>query len=389
MISPGATNALQPNANKTSAANSVPETAPRAIQPLLSLATRLRQHGFAVSPEQTMGFIQAVGVLGPQHIKDIRLAAIALYAIPPERIAEFDALFKELFLGLNVAAAAKSSDDEVDAFEPSGGEQSVDAEETDVGTGTDAVTAERLQSREFSELADVTTLVNFERQAAQRLPQRQSYRWNTAKRGVKLDMRRTLRAATKHDGEVIDLKYLRRKKRQRRLLLLIDVSGSMKENSTSSMPFAHSLVRAADSAEVFTLGTRLTRITSALTLDDRNMALSRVSQQVSDFDGGTRIGEALRAFLAVPKYAGFARGAAVVVLSDGLERGNSDAMVEATQRLSRIAWRLSWLTPLAVDVEYQPETEALKRVLPFLHQLGSSHSMGAICDHVLNMARTA
>jgi len=91
----------------------------------------------------------------------------------------------------------------------------------------------------------------------------------------------------------------------------------------------------------------------------------------------------------VPKYAGFARGAAVVVLSDGLERGNSDAMVEATQRLSRIAWRLSWLTPLAVDVEYQPETEALKRVLPFLHQLGSSHSMGAICDHVLNMARTA
>jgi len=264
MISPGATNALQPNANKTSAANSVPETAPRAIQPLLSLATRLRQHGFAVSPEQTMGFIQAVGVLGPQHIKDIRLAAIALYAIPPERIAEFDALFKELFLGLNVAAAAKSSDDEVDAFEPSGGEQSVDAEETDVGTGTDAVTAERLQSREFSELADVTTLVNFERQAAQRLPQRQSYRWNTAKRGVKLDMRRTLRAATKHDGEVIDLKYLRRKKRQRRLLLLIDVSGSMKENSTSSMPFAHSLVRAADSAEVFTLGTRLTRITSAL-----------------------------------------------------------------------------------------------------------------------------
>lgn len=362
---------------------------PQAIEPLLSLAKRLRQHGFSVSPEQTMDFIEAVGILGPNSIHDIRHAAVALYAISPDRLAEFDAIFKSLFFGLTIAAQTAGSDDEVDAFEPMAGEQVVEAEESEIGSGAEAVTSERLQSREFPLLADVHALIHFERKATTRLPQRRSYRWNAANKGDKPDLRRILQAAAKQDGEVIDLKFRRRKQRQRRILLLIDVSGSMKERTTSSLSFAHSLVRVADQVEVFTLGTRLTRITSALAVSEQDKALARVTQLVADFDGGTRIGEALQAYLAVPRFAGFARGAAVVVLSDGLERGDATALVDASRRLSRMAWRLSWLSPLLGDENYRPETEAIKQLLPYLHQLDSGHSIEAVCDHVLNLARTA
>lgn len=362
---------------------------PQAIKPLLALAAELREHGFAVSPDQTTGFIEAIGILGPRHIDDIRHAAIALYAIPPERLFEFDVIFKRLFYDMEIAAQAKSSDDDVDAFEPTGGEEVIEVGESLEQSGTDAVQAERLQTREFIQASDDQVLTEFERKLKNRLPRRQSYRWSSVNRGRKPDLRRTLRTAAKHDGEIIKLSLLRRKTRQRRILLLIDVSGSMKELTSSSLRFAHSLLLIADHVEAFTLGTRLTRVTSALQVADRDLAMHRVSQLVADFDGGTRIGSALQAYLAIPKYSGFARGAAVVILSDGLERGDSDVMVSATQQLSRIAWRLSWLTPLAADADYKPETEALKLSLPYIDHLGAGHNLKSMCSHVLNLARAA
>jgi len=163
----------------------------------------------------------------------------------------------------------------------------------------------------------------------------------------------------------------------------------MKERSAASLRFTHSLLRVAQHAEAFTLGTRLTRVTAALAPDNIDLALFRVGQLVADFDGGTRIGGALQAYLSIPKYAGFARGAAVVILSDGLERGEPDELLTATQQLSRLAWRLLWLTPLAADSQYQPETEAMKQILPFIDQLEDGHSIEAMCKHVLSLARTA
>jgi len=359
------------------------------LQKLTALATELRLRGFSISPDQTIDFIEAVGILGPQGIEDVRLAAIALFAIPPDRMAEFDAIFKALYFGLNIAAEAQSSDDEVDAVEPSGGEQELDVQESSDSSGVEATYVELLKARELSPVSVESVLLNFEREAKDNLPQRTSYRWNTANKGAKLDLRQTLRSAVGNDGEVIDLAFRRRKKRQRRILLLIDVSGSMKEKSSGTLQFAHSLLRVATQAEVFTLGTMLTRVTSALRFDDSALALQSVSRLVADFDGGTRIGDALNAYLSVPKYAGFARGAAVVIASDGLERGDPQSMVDAVQQLSRIAWRVSWLTPLAGDPEYSPETGALKLVLPFLHELGNSSSIEAMCHHTLQMARSA
>ena len=117
--------------------------------------------------------------------------------------------------------------------------------------------------------------------------------------------------------------------------------------------------------------------------------MARVSALVADVDGGTRIGDAIGAFMAVPRYAGFARGAAVVVLSDGLERGSPAAMQDAARRLSRIAWRLDWLSPLAGSEDFAPSTSALAAILPDLDALADGATTSAVVDHLLNLARAA
>ena len=366
-------------------------TFPKAIQPFVEFPSVLRNHGFAVSPDQTIGFIEAVGLLGPRTIDDIYRSGLAMLSIPQERVAEYDALFRAFFVGRTVSAAAVSSDEdeEVGAYEPESGEREVDAEDGVDEAGVEAVPAERLSQRAFEPLSENAALTRFSRLAPYRLPRRQSYRYTPARRGRTPDMRRTLREAVRRDGEVFVLPRLKRKTRQRRIVLLIDVSGSMSERTEGLMRFAHTLTKAADRVEAFTLGTRLTRVTTALALRDPEQALNRVGQVVADFDGGTRIGEALQAFLAVPRFAGFTRGAAVFVLSDGLERGSADAMIDAVWRLSRLSWRLDWLTPLAAEEGYAPETEALSAILPYLDDLANGSDVAAVCDHILNLARAA
>jgi uncharacterized protein with von Willebrand factor type A (vWA) domain len=104
---------------------------------------------------------------------------------------------------------------------------------------------------------------------------------------------------------------------------------------------------------------------------------------VADWDGGTRIGDALEAFLAVPRFAGYARGANVIVLSDGLERGDPSTMIRAVHRLAARAFRIDWFTPLAVDPQYRPETEALRAILPLLASLGDASSTSRLCRSIL------
>jgi uncharacterized protein with von Willebrand factor type A (vWA) domain len=146
------------------------------------------------------------------------------------------------------------------------------------------------------------------------------------------------------------------------------------------------LVRAADSAEVFTIGTRLTRITRALRLRNRDQALAAASLVVADWDGGTRIGDALNAFLAVPRFAALARSATLVVLSDGLERGDPTAMADAVARFARLCWRIIWLTPLAADPAFEARTAGLVAARPYLDRLADGASVERICAHVLDMA---
>ncbi|WP_341367647.1 VWA domain-containing protein [Yoonia sp. BS5-3] len=359
----------------------------QVLDPFFALATALRQAGFAVSPDQTIGFIEAVGVLGARGINDVYLSALALFAIPPERREEFDAIFRAIFAGQLVAADADSDDDDIDAVEPTDETIEIEVEEAEEPTGDEATAAERLAQRAIQ--TDRDALRVFRDQAAARLPRRLSYRRQRSRKGDRIDLRRALKAAARTDGDLMVLPQSRRKTRQRRIVCLVDVSGSMKDRSDALLGFAHTLVQSAEKAEVFTLGTRLTRITTGLQLSDQDAALNRVAQSVSDIDGGTRIGEALQAYLAVPRYAGFARGALVVVLSDGLERDDPAAMIDASARLSRLAWRLHWLTPLAADPGFAPKTAGLMGILPWLDDLGDGSTAQAISDHVLGIARAA
>ncbi len=360
----------------------------RTIAPFLDFAALLRRAGFAVAPEQTMAWLAAIELLGPQGIGDIRRAAHATLAPPPERFDEFDALFDAHFLGaLGTALEAEPGEEEAPraADDSSDGPEPIFGEDT-LESGAKATAAEKLAARRFAAGDDAETLRAFARALPARAPRRRGYRRRAARGGASFDARRMFRDAMRHAGEFVRLRRRKRRPRQRRIVVLIDVSGSMKERTQAHLAFAHALTRAAETAEVFTIGTRLTRITRALRLRNREQALAAASLLVADWDGGTRIGEALGAFLAIPRFSALARGAAVVVLSDGLERGDPSAMRDAVSRFARIAWRIVWLTPLAADPGFEPRTAGLVAARPFLDELGDGGSLDRICAHVLDLA---
>jgi uncharacterized protein len=359
----------------------------RPLARFLEFTALLRRAGFAVATEQTIAWLAAIELLGPNDIGDIRRAARATFAPPPERFAEFDALFDVHFLSSIVPALeAESSEEEpLHAAEDAGGPQPLFRDETRE-SGAKATSAERLSARRFHPGGEDETLRRFARVLPARVPRRRGYRWRSARTGPSTDARWMLRDAMRHAGEFVRLRQRQRRLRQRRIVVLIDVSGSMKERTQAHLAFAHALVRAADAVEVFAIGTRLTRITRPLRVRSRDQALAAASLLVADWDGGTRIGDALNAFLAAPRFAALARGAALVVLSDGLERGDPSAMAEAVARFARLCWRIIWLTPLAVDPAFEARTAGLVAARPYLDRLANGSSVERICANILDMA---
>ena len=361
---------------------------PEASRAFVEFAQVLRRNNFAVSPDQTMGFIEAIGLLGPNSVEDIRRAAIAMLAIPRDRFGEFNALFDGFFLGRVMAVPAPAEEDEsVEALDAGIGTQDIEIDSADdEETGDEASRAETLSHRTFPPRDASRVLTSFSRRLPGRLPLRRSQRWQRNRRGEGFDLRRNMRKALARDGEFFELFRRRRKLKQRPITLLLDVSGSMKEQSEEFLHLAHIVVQRSERAEVFTLGTRLTRVTKALQNRDRNAALADVAGLVADFDGGTRIGDALQAMLSVPRFAVCLRGAAVVVLSDGLERGDPGAMVDAVARISRSAWRLDWLSPLASSEDFEPRTEALRLSLGYFDSLAGAGNVEIVADHILSLA---
>jgi hypothetical protein len=339
---------------------------PGAVRPLIGFPVLLREHGFAVAPEQTVSFLQAVELLGPRSIEHVRKAAVATLAPHPEQRMRFDALFDLHFLG----AVGEPGEDEWQADDDMQVQDDIGTEEVLIGeevneTGQAATGAEALAIRALRAPDDAQTLRRFADALPGSLPRRRGYRHKAARRGKGIDLARSLRAAMRNEGEVMSLKRQRRATRPRPILL-------------------HAMPR----VEVFTFGTRLTRLTRALRLRNREHALAEASGLVADWDGGTRIGDALEAFLAVPRFAGYARGANVIVLSDGLERGDPTTMVRAVQRLAARAFRIDWFTPLAIDPQYRPETEALSAIRPLLASLGDASSTSRLCRAILAIGKT-
>lgn len=364
-----------------------PESLPRATTPFLGFARLLRSHAFAIAPEQVSGFMQAVTLLGPRSMADIREAALATLAPPPDRRAEFEAHFRSHFYG-DAAALVEGDADEETRIKDDGAtdEEEIEVVRQEQG-GELSSASEQLSVREFQR--DRDGLAAFRRKLATALPARRSFRTVRTHARGKLDLRRSLREIVSADGDIPSPLLRRRQTVPRKLLILIDVSGSMKHYTSDYLKLAHAAVEGADRAEVFTFGTRLTRITSALRIRDRDQALARAAAQVDDWDGGTRMGPTLLAFLSVPRFSAFARGAAIVILSDALERGDHAELEMAMRRLLARAFRLSLATPLAGDPRFQPATAALRAILPMLDDLVDGSSIAGLTDFILSLARPA
>ncbi|RWF36629.1 MAG: VWA domain-containing protein [Mesorhizobium sp.] len=359
---------------------------PRAAAPFLGFARLLRRHAFAVAPEQATSFMQAVTLLGPRSMNDIREAALATLAPSPDRRIEFDAHFRSHFYG-DVKPSIEGEEDETRIKDDRGTREEESQDPRQEKGGELSSAREQLSSRDFQRDAD--GLGAFRRRVASALPARRSFRTiRTRSRGT-LDLRRSLSEIVSADGDIPSPQLRRRQTVPRKLLLLIDVSGSMKLHTSDYLKLAHAAVQSADRAEVFTFGTRLTRITSALRIRDRDQALARAAVLVDDWDGGTRMGPTLLAFLSVPRFSAFARGAAVVILSDALERGDHADLETAMRRLSARAFRLSLATPLAGDPRFRPATAALRAILPVLDDLVDGSSLKSLTDFILSLARPA
>ncbi|SDZ18320.1 hypothetical protein SAMN05421504_110156 [Amycolatopsis xylanica] len=209
-------------------------------------------------------------------------------------------------------------------------------------------------------------------------PKRSSLRRRPSKRG-RLDPARTLRGMLAGGGELTQLAYRDRARRPRRVVLLIDVSGSMSPYADALLRFAHVVVRSAPSStEAFTLGTRLTRVSRQLRQRDPERAMLAAGEAVPDFAGGTRLGETLRVFLDRWGQRGLARQAVVVVFSDGWERGDPGLLAEQLARARRLAHAVLWVNPHAGRDGYAPVQSGIAAALPHLDALLAGHSLATL-----------
>lgn len=348
---------------------------------LIGFAHVLRGQGFLASADQSISFLSATRALGPKSLADIRRAARAIFAPPPERRDIFDELFDQYFLGqMSVEKVQYETNEEAIA-------EATDAllgqSEDFSDPGVQASADESSSKRVFMPIDDTAALKEFRRLALKRLPERLTRRTRSSRRGRGIDRIRTVKAATKTGGELLRLLQRKRQLKLRPILLLIDVSGSMKSNTEIALRFAHVLLSLPTRVEVFTLGTELTHVTPALKLRAQMQAFTKISELVNDFDGGTNLGENLSTLLRNPRYLGFARGALIISISDGLEVGRSDAILKAARKLHTLAFAHIWLTPLAKTEDFSPQTEALMRIEPFIDEFGSALSISHICAHLL------
>ena len=222
-----------------------------------------------------------------------------------------------------------------------------------------------------------------------RPPRRRTSRHQRWHRGT-VDAPRTLRASLRRMGEPADIAWRRRGNKPRRVVLLVDVSGSMSGYADALLRLAHRFTQAAPPGgvvETFTVGTRLTHLTRALRGKDAERALVAAGETVPDWSGGTRLGETLQIFLDRWGQRGLARGAVVVVFSDGWERGDPALLAEQMARLQRIAHRVVWVNPHRGKHGYEPVQQGVVAVLPHVDDFVAGHSLATYAELVEVVAR--
>lgn len=360
---------------------------------LVRFGRLLRTHGVNVGAGQVLSYTRAVADLDPAGIDDLYWAGrITLVNRHPD-LAAYNAAFDAFFVGSEgdspspmLPLATADGDGGEPASVSFGTEQheleilEAGDEELPAAGGPRASSAEILRAKHF----DRWTEEEF-RQLARllpdlRLPRKLSRRTRPSARGPRIDLRRSVRRSLRNGGDLFDLRRRLRVDRPRPIVLIVDVSGSMAGFSRALVQFSYGMSRASQRVEVFCFGTRLTRLTRAMRVRDADAAMDEATELVVDWDGGTRIGESLAAYVARWGKYRFNRGAVVIICSDGLERGEPDRLAWAMQRLSRQAHRVIWVNPLAGDPNFQPLARGLVAALPYVDDLIAGHNIKGLED---------
>lgn len=340
---------------------------------LATFAAALRNRGLTVTPDQVADMARAVTLVDPARRTQLYASLRALAITDPDQRGPFDEEFAAFFdrlIELPPAEEPPSRLASVSTLQPVA--QPLDqapTEETQRQSGASAV--ENVARKDFADLNE--DQLNEARRLVMAMMWQPSdvrtRRWSPARNGTMPDLRRTLRGTTRPDGDMMRIVRKTRRKRQRPLIVIADISGSMEKYADLFLVFAHAAQRRLDSVEVFTFSTELTRITDDLNRRDTRSALSKVANTVHDWSGGTKIGEAIAEWNRHWSRRLTRGGPIALILSDGWDCGDPSLLNREMGRLSRTVHSVIWLNPLAARADYQPATRGMRAALPYIDHL--------------------
>jgi uncharacterized protein len=407
---------VTPASGRSTAPGSAPERFARALRrdpaiAAVTLGRSLRAAGLPVTPDRSATFAASARLLDARNRERLYWAARLGFVTSREQVAAFDAVFDSLVGGVSDPAGSGRGDPTASppvrarprpprepASAARGGRTAASAaapgdargafESRALPVGTRASDAERLADIRLDELDEheLTLVADLVRRLAVATPARRARRARACRRGDHLDVRATLRRSRRTAGDPVERLHRRRRVRPRPLVALLDVSGSMAPYSRAYLLLLEGAARGAR-AEAFVFATRLTHVTRALREGLPHAAIARAGEAAPDWAGGTRIGEALRAFTDRFGRRGMARDAVVVVLSDGWERGDPALVRREMERLSRLAYRMVWVNPRVAAQGFAPVTGGMGAALPYVDELISGHSLAALDEVVEAIGR--
>jgi uncharacterized protein len=357
---------------------------------------RLREAGLPTTPEHAARFAAALNLTKPVSRTRLYWTARAVFVSDQAQAKAFDRVFFAVFghrLDDGEPAPAGDTrpappDDRAATAVGEGGAPGgtsvgmpgdAQSEGPELPVPVAASDEERLRGKRFDALepGELALLYKLMTRIEVATPTRRTRRADRARRGEHVDLRRTLRGSLRTGGEPARLAHRRRRVVRRRVVLLCDISGSMEPYARAYLQF---LTCAGRHAEAFVFATRLTRITRALATRSPERAIQRAAAAAPDWSSGTRIGEALRAFNDRHGRRGMARGAVIVILSDGWERGEPALVAREMERLARLAYRIVWVNPRAASPKFAPRVGGMAAALPFIDSLVSGHSLEALTE---------
>jgi uncharacterized protein with von Willebrand factor type A (vWA) domain len=358
----------------------------------VAFARVLRSAGLDVPVGATITFAEGLATVGLERPDLVYWAGRATLVKRPEDIPTYDRAFDVFWLGARPAVGLGPEPEPTTITLAFDDPDAPEADESDPGADGPVLSvrwspAEILRERDFA----AYTAAEFEEarrlmadlKLAGALRRSRRRRPSTRDRG-RPDVRRTVRRALRAGGEPVQRAYLGPATRPRRVVLLCDVSGSMEPYARALLRFLHAAVVGRGRVEAFALGTRLTRITRELSSRDPDAALGAAARRVVDWSGGTRLGEGLREFNDRWGVRGMARGAVVVILSDGWDRGDPAVLGEQMARLARVAYRIVWVNPLKATPEYAPLARGMAAALPHVDEFVEGHSLASL-EHLVEV----